>query len=188
MPPGRCARPAQEADRACARSTHLPVVDAGQRSGDLLLGRTLVRAVVVQVTDAGVGDVEGAMAHARKIERSRHDVDDLRVHLDRLLEGARIHGGELALRLVGAHQFVGAAHFGDHRSMARVGERRVLRPEPTRPRAHDPSWESSRARALRRPARSTGVATSRNRGIGAVAVGELRRARRQDSSDAGLRR
>jgi hypothetical protein len=97
-----------------------------------------VGTIVVEIADAGVGDVESAVAESREIQRPGHDVDDLWIDLDGSLRRMRIDGRKLALRLVRAHQLVGAAHLGDHCIHGARGEVRVLGPElHGDPRAHD---------------------------------------------------
>ena len=49
---------------------HLPIIDAGQAGGDRGIGRSLVGAVVVEMADAVVADVEGP-AGQRDISRPR---------------------------------------------------------------------------------------------------------------------
>ena len=57
---------------------------------------------------------------------------------DRPLVRVGVHLGELALRLVGAHQLVGAAHLGDDRVHGALRERRLLAPQlHGDARAHD---------------------------------------------------
>ena len=97
-----------------------------------------VRAVVVEVPDAGIRDVERAVADARVFERRRHDVDDVGVDLHRTLESVRVHLRELALRLVRAHEVVGAVHVGHDRVDGIHGQDGILAPELHRnARAHD---------------------------------------------------
>src|SRR6185503_5842652 len=63
----------------------LAVVDARQGRGDGRIGRVDVLAVVVQVADACIRDVERAVAELRVLERLRDDVDDARVDDDRMV-------------------------------------------------------------------------------------------------------
>ena len=55
----------------------LPVVDARQGGRDLCVAGVQVSAVVVEVADARVGDVEGAVAQARVLDGLLDDVDDV---------------------------------------------------------------------------------------------------------------
>ena len=117
---------------------HVPPVHGGQRRLDLGLGRVLVLAIVVEVADARVGDVEGAARHLREFERPGNQPREFRIHLDRRLRRIPVDPGKLAFGLVDRHQLVDPVHFRDHR-VDRGGARGgVVVPDlDGDPRAHD---------------------------------------------------
>src|SRR6185503_9733643 len=82
----------------------VPVVHPRQRLFDLLIARFDVLAIVVEVPDARVGDVERAVGYLREMQGQLDEVEELLVDDYSLFGAPRIDLRQLAFRLVVAHQ------------------------------------------------------------------------------------
>ena len=104
------------------------VVDARQRRGDLPLGRAHVPRVVVEIADARVGDVEGALADLREVNRRLDQVEELGIHRHGALRAVDVDLRELAVRAVVAHQPIDAPHVLHHRVERELALHRIVVP------------------------------------------------------------
>jgi hypothetical protein len=88
-----------------------------------------VLAIVVEIADAGVGDVEGAVRGLGELERARDERSQLGAHLHGPLGGVRVDARYLAVVLERAHLGVDAAHVVHDDADGETALRGVLVPE-----------------------------------------------------------
>ncbi len=172
MPPRSMRTPGRlKAHRRGVRDQlDVTVVDARQGCGDRLRSRMNPGAVVIEVSHARVGHVEGAARELRILDRGGEQVEEFPRDLHRTRRPRCIDPRQLALGLVGAHESVDAPELGEHRLDRRLALRAVLAPQLDHTaRAHD---RLLRAAAIRR-ARAGRPAPSSSASSG----GSLRRVR-----------
>ena len=103
--------------------------DRGTRARQGLRVRRHTLAVVVQVADAGEGDVEGALRELGKALRLHQQQEHLVGQRHRFAVRVAVDAREFGVRLVRAHRAVDAVHLGHHLVDRRFAARNVLAPQ-----------------------------------------------------------
>ena len=116
----------------------MAVADRVACGGQLGLGRSDAPAVVVQMTGAGVRDVECTVREFRKCDRARQQVEQFGTDLDRSPCRFAIDARQFRRCLVRAHQRIDAMHLGHHGVHGIRGACPIVAPEfDVNRRAHD---------------------------------------------------
>ena len=130
------AKPPRSMRTPCARKAHragLGVEDQVLPAHDLAcalqrgrVGRDAL-PVVVQMPDAGIGDVEGAVGDARELERALDQAEHLGADRHAGVGRFAVDARQFRIGLEGAHQAVDAMHLRHHRVDRALGQRRHRR-------------------------------------------------------------
>jgi hypothetical protein len=106
--------------------------------GELVVARANALAIVVELADGRVRDVEGAARQHRELGRAHDEARHLGAHRHRPGTGALIDARQLRIGLVRAHGPVDAMHLVHHRGDRRLAGGALVAPQlDDDGRAHD---------------------------------------------------